>query len=128
MNNSQDGQTAFDRNHKPDFAKIEAHYNHAREKHPRFCDQWHPYSGISDFTIAKALVNLRNRIKTMEAEKRLVWDTVLDCEIWEIREAIACGQPEYAVEECYDAIAVLLRVIDVLEGRQLLGKPKEGAE
>ena len=29
-------------------------------------------------------------------------------------------------EECYDAIAVLLRVVDVIEGRQALGKPQEG--
>ena len=38
----------------------------------------------------------------------------------------AVGHPELAVEECYDAIAVLLRVIDVLEGRQELRRPERG--
>ena len=39
---------------------------------------------------------------------------------------MSIGHPELAVEECYDAIAVLLRVIDVLEGRQELGRPERG--
>lgn len=33
-----------------------------------------------------------------------------------------------AVDECYDCVAVMLRMIDVLEGRQPLGKPSEGKE
>ena len=37
------------------------------------------------------------------------------------------GNAERAVDEAYDAIAVLLRIIDVLEGRQKLGKPEENA-
>ena len=113
--------------------KIKEHYDHAREKHPYFCDLLQPIPATQeeiDFLIAKTLANIRVWNKTKAAENRLVWDSVLDCEVWEIREAIACRQPEYAIEECYDAIAVLLRVIDVLEGRQPLGKPKEegGAE
>lgn len=35
------------------------------------------------------------------------------------------GDKANAVEECYDAIAVLLRMVDVPEGRQTLGKPEE---
>lgn len=31
--------------------------------------------------------------------------------------AFTAGNTAAAVEECYDAIAVLLRVVDVLEGR-----------
>lgn len=60
--------------------------------------------------------------------QELIWDTLLNCEVWEVHEAIMKGDTAQAVEECYDAIAVLLRVVDVLEGRQKLGKPEGGAE
>ena len=40
-----------------------------------------------------------------------------------IRAGYLSEEAAAAVEECYDAIAVLLRVIDVLEGRQPLGRP-----
>lgn len=43
-------------------------------------------------------------------------------------DAIANGNTAHAVEECYDAISVLLRTIDVLEGRQKLGKPETKGE
>lgn len=49
--------------------------------------------------------------------------TVLDCEIAEVYDAIEKGDKEEAIEECYDAIAVLLRLIDVLSDDQPLGKP-----
>lgn len=39
--------------------------------------------------------------------------------------AIVYCDIENAINEAYDVIAVLLRVIDVLEHRQPLGKPKE---
>lgn len=45
----------------------------------------------------------------------------------EVCNAIARGDNAHAVEECYDTIAVLLRMVDVLEGRQCLGKPEKGA-
>jgi hypothetical protein len=45
-------------------------------------------------------------------------------------QAYIKGDIAAAVEECYDAIAVLLCVVDVLEGRQALGNPakKGGAK
>lgn len=49
--------------------------------------------------------------------------TILECEMAEVHEAYARGEMAHAVEECYDAIAVLLRTIDVLEGRQAFGDP-----
>ena len=55
-----------------------------------------------------------------------MWDTLLNCEVWEVHDALFRGDNAHAVEECYDAIAVLLRVVDVIEGRQALGKPQEG--
>ena len=46
---------------------------------------------------------------------------VLNCEVMEALKEIVDGNTAAAVEECYDAIAVLLRVVDVLEGRHALG-------
>jgi hypothetical protein len=45
-----------------------------------------------------------------------------------MNEAIANGDTDAAIEEAYDAIAVLLRVIDVLEGHQELGSPNKESE
>jgi len=45
--------------------------------------------------------------------------------VWEATEALANGDKAQAVEELYDCISVLLRTVDVLEGRQKLGRPKE---
>lgn len=44
--------------------------------------------------------------------------------MWEVFEALVSGDKTHAVEELYDCVAVLLRTIDVLEGRQKLGKPE----
>ena len=109
--------------------KIQAHYDHAREKHPYFCDMIMPNwitQDERDFTIAKRLTDLRRQIQEQVKRSCVMWDTLLDCEVWEAHEAMSIGHPELAVEECYDAIAVLLRVIDVLEGRQELGRPERG--
>lgn len=48
---------------------------------------------------------------------------VLLCELYEVEYAMAKKDVPNSIEECYDAIAVLLRVVDVLEGRQALGNP-----
>ena len=54
-----------------------------------------------------------------------MWDTLLNCGVWEVHDALLHGDNAHAVDECYDAIAVLLRVVDVIEGRQALGKPNK---
>lgn len=108
---------------------IEKHYLHAREKHPYFCDSLFPKSYTKDQAKRRCAIELedcRNLISEMASAGRLQWDLLLNCEVWEVHEAIANGDTAAAVEECYDAIAVLLRVVDVLEGRQALGRPKEG--
>ena len=132
MNNSQDGQTAFDRNRKPDFAKIEAHYDHAREKHPHFCDKLLPTEAEKP-TKADALRELQSVLLVVRQELsdaagngELSAFMVHGCEMMEFAESVMMGDTAHAVEECYDAIAVLLRTIDVLEGRQPFGRPKEG--
>lgn len=48
------------------------------------------------------------------------WYDRLNCEVF---HALAYGDKAQAVEELYDCIAVCLRTIDLIEGRQPLGKP-----
>lgn len=113
--------------------KIREHYEHAKEKHPYFCDGILPKDRSTDNikgTIKKNLLAARADIAYSESNGCLITQAILNCEVWEINEAVANGDTSAAVEECYDAIAVLLRVVDVLEGRQALGDPakKEGAK
>lgn len=110
------------------------HYNHAREKHPYFCDKIAPVDldkedeeGLADYreAIKMRLSDMRSDIEVLTKKGELYWSDLVMCELWEVDEAIADGDTAHAVEECYDVIAVLLRTIDVLEGRQKLGKPEE---
>jgi hypothetical protein len=117
--------------------KIKEHYNHAREKHPYFCDGLLPTQVSSDWSkgevLQKIVLELRLARERIEVGGKIgnrLWNEVLNCEVWEATEAIYHKNIAAAVEECYDAIAVLLRTVDVLEGRQALGDPakKEGAK
>lgn len=108
------------------------HYAHAIEKHPYFCDRLLP-DWNQEKIQSRILFNLkcsRYRIESGVHKHNLMWNEIADCEVWEATEALANGDKAHAVEELYDVIAVLLRTIDVLEGRQKLGKPetKGGAE
>lgn len=104
-------------------AAIERHYIQAKKKHPYFCDQLIPGKDYV-FNVGEEIENnlreIRSRIERSVESKRCEWDELLNEEVWEVLEAIHNGENDNAVEECYDAIAVLLRVIDVLEGRQKL--------
>jgi hypothetical protein len=104
---------------------IERHYNHAKEKHPYFCDHKVPSTFIKE-QIPESLSFYREYLEKQTKTNNIHWDAVLTCEMLEIMEAICDNDDAHAVEECYDAIAVLMRVIDVLEGRQELGNPKKG--
>lgn len=100
--------------------KIKEHYEHAKAKHPCFCDAltYHSRFGVM-FELAKARDDLAFDIEN----KSVTPLTVLNCETWEALDAIVHDDKDQAIEECYDAIAVLLRTIDVIEGRQALGDP-----
>lgn len=105
--------------------KIEHHYAHAIEKHPYFCD-WNPLDidEVHRGYILLKLDHAREMLKYSIECGNVEWKEVLDCEIWEAFEALVNGDKAHAVEELYDMIAVCLRTIDVLEGRQKLGKPE----
>jgi hypothetical protein len=115
--------------------KIKQHYNHAKQKHPYFCDGLLP-TQVKDGMTEEAMIHIiawnlnveRKRLKRGIELGNVLWNEVLNCEVWEATKAMADGNTAAAVEECYDAIAVLLRTIDVLEGRQALGDPAKKGE
>lgn len=106
--------------------RITDHYAHAREKHPYFCDWIGPDGRHKDSRerVERILNRLRITVKRNAKTGNLGWDDLLDCEVWEVFDALVRGDKAQAVEELYDCISVLLRTIDVLEGRQKLGKPE----
>lgn len=106
-------------------AAIERHYQHANEKHPYFCDMvtrdlW----TVKD--IQDNLKIIRQYIEQDIARHEVEAMSLLICETREFEEAMTLKDTAAAVEELYDVIAVCMRIIDVLEGRQELGRPKEG--
>ena len=107
--------------------RILEHYDHAREKHPYFCDRLLYISDVKEISEVYVKYELERTRKAIEVGKEindLALDHILQCEILEAQEAITRNDNAAAVEECYDCIAVLLRVVDVLEGRQPLGRPE----
>lgn len=99
-------------------SNILKHYAHAKEKHPYFCD-WptiHPLSIHLD----RMRAHLSEQVSCGDVDSY----AILECELAEAQDALNERDTAHAVEECYDAIAVLLRTIDVLKGRQKLGKPE----
>lgn len=102
-------------------SNILKHYAHAKEKHPYFCDK---ITCLSESRADTYLNIYRNALKAEADNGCVEAGTVLMCEFYEALQAYKHGDTANTVEECYDAIAVLLRMIDVLEGRQKLGKPE----
>lgn len=99
--------------------RLREHYTHAREKHPYFCDIITCLSEVGSDThldIYRATLRAESENEAVEA------GTLLGCEFYEAIQAYTHGDTAHAVEELYDCIAVLLRTIDVLEGRQRMGE------
>lgn len=102
---------------------IKMHYIHAQGRHPYFCDRLQPFH--CDETDASVWLKRKRLFLKEEIERGdATAAAVLDCELYEIYTAIAQGDSEQAIQEIYDAIAVLLRMKDVIEGTQPLGKPQ----
>lgn len=103
--------------------RIGQHYLHAKEKHPYFADRMYEERDID--TAKRSLKTWRTRIRDEIESGNRCAETLLNCELCEVAEAYFSGDKAKAVEECYDAIAVILRMVDVLEGRQTLGNPEK---
>lgn len=96
--------------------EIAAHYANAVCKHPRFADKF-----ADACTSAYRRRTLKEARAALATAREISAEDVLLCEVCEIFEAHSRGERAAAIAECYDAIAVLLRIVDALEGRQPLG-------
>ena len=106
--------------------RVAKHYAHAREKHPYFADIMLDSMDTPE-RMALHLYMDRERLKLYAKHGCVRPLDVLECEVSEVMDALAHGDNDAAVEELYDAVAVLLRTIDAIQGRQPLGKPEKGA-
>ena len=101
---------------------IGAHYTNAIRKHQYFCDELTRFD--EHYWLVKEIDDKQTLAKRCEIGNFSAED-VLTSEVSELFHAVAKGDTNNAIEEAYDVIAVLLRIIDVLEHRQPLGRPKE---
>lgn len=106
--------------------KIAEHYCHAKAKHPYFADTLFEEQDAE--MIRGSLRGWRFQLQDQLETGVLPAETLISCEVCEAADAFARGDTAHAVEKCYDVIAVLLRMVDVLEDRQRLGKLKEETE
>lgn len=97
------------------------HYVHAIEKHPYFCDR---ITYLSETGVDTHLQLSRELLETAKYVGDVDAVSVIQYELYEAVQAYTHGDIAHAVDECYGAIAELLRTIDMLEGRQKLGKPE----
>lgn len=103
---------------------IRQRYRHSLSRRPAwFCDSVTAVRRRED--AAYWLKLGRERVRDAAAVGSLTATRLIDLAALEMMEAAVRGDKAAAVGKCYDAIAVLLRTVDVLEGRQPLGKPKE---
>ena len=88
--------------------EIHSHYEHAKERHPVFAD----ILTHNNNTSAKHYKRLKDEAHANGDCSPL---QVLLAEYAEVLEAIAVEDKAQAVYECYDCIAVLLRLVDMIE-------------
>lgn len=106
--------------------KCVRHFAHACEKHPKFVnaitvsDLYEPALPLTDLIVR--LCNSRDRVRRMIQTANLRVENLMDCKFDEFLVEYAKGNIPAAIEEAYDAIAVLMRTICVLEGKQELTK------
>lgn len=97
--------------------KLAEHYNKAVVKHPSFTSRLFTretaplFKEMSNFDLHYTREQLARENENMCDSAQ----SVLQCEVFEIQQAYAQKDYEHAIDECYDAMAVLLRMVEVLE-------------
>lgn len=88
--------------------EIHAHYEHAKEKHPVFADilTHKTHTAAKYYKIVRDEAHANGDCSPIQ---------VLHAEYAEVLDAIDARGRSQAVYECYDCIAVLLRLIDMIE-------------
>ena len=103
-----------------DFAHNAAlHFAKAVRKHPRFADKM--FGNYSYDEAKDDLDYVRRMLCEDERKGRLMAEALLLCETAEAEVAYHSGDASACVDELYDAVAVLMRMIAVVEGKQKLG-------
>ena len=108
-------------------SNILKHYADAREKHPYFCDGISPFDigyAQMDQTFEEVVEERRDDVAYHAKKHSLLLEHLIDCEWSEVICEYDRGNDALAVQKLYDLAVLCLRAIDVLEGRQKLGKPK----
>ena len=85
------------------------HYDHAIEKHPKFCDKLFPDS------LEMTVELLSECRKCLKDNNVISGSMVFMCEYYEMKEAFLNGDMDQAIYEARDCIAVLERMIDMFE-------------
>lgn len=88
--------------------EIHDHYEHAKKKHPVFAD-------ILTHSLNTSAKHYKRRRDEAHAAGDCSPLQVFFAEYAEVLEAIAVEDKAQAVYECYDCIAVLLRLVDMIE-------------
>jgi len=96
--------------------EIYKHYIHACEKHPFFADEMcrTDYSWYSAAIRFKEYLKYQTVLHNDGEPTYCLAKYVLDAELAEVYDAYCKGNYDQAVEEIYDAIAVLLRMGDMI--------------
>ena len=104
------------------YLKCASHFLKAVRKHPRFADALFENDVPDDAEYR--LKCARNKVSYYERCGWLAGTILAECEITEANVAHLKGDAAACVDELYDAVAVLMRMIAVVEGKQKLGGEK----
>lgn len=119
--------------------KLKKLYAKTVKDSPYFCNSLlpaelslvHPGTGEKKvYDVKEVAVGNRNRSRARCARGQelgnLMWNEILDNNVWEATAHMAFGENAEAIDSLYDAMVTIMRTVDVLEGRQPLGdKTKE---
>ena len=96
-----------------------SHFLKAVRKHPRFADALFGDDAADD--AQDVLDAMRRELDYLAKNNWLDASALATCEIAEAQLANAQGDKAACVDELYDSVAVLMRMIAVVEGKQKLG-------
>ena len=98
------------------YQRAASHFLKAVRKHPRFADKLHGYT--SPGMARGHCVACREIINSKRKCSEVFATDLLECELL---EAWCAPNEQETISELYDAVAVLMRMIAVVEGKQRLG-------
>ena len=108
--------------------KLKKLYAKATKESPYFCDSLLPMHLDKDqlqFTTKCNSNKARNRIIRGHELHNLMWNELLDCTVWYATDNMANDKYKEAMENLYLAMVVIMRTMDVLEGKQKLGEVED---